>query len=82
MVAEFGSSFALAPEYMKNKEAFNEIAEFCEFPEVLPVDYIMLLSRWLNGMSDDVFLEITSLVHADLFEATYCLISVYSGGSV
>lgn len=83
MPVDTRNSFITAPEYMQDKQNFNEILHWCDFPETVSIMWIKLMEAWLSGgIHDSIFLHYTAWFHPDLFRATYCLIDVYSGGMV
>lgn len=77
------NSFITAPEYMRSQQDFNEIIRWCDFPENVSIIWIKLVESWMSGsVHDTLFLDYTARLDPELFRATYCLIDVYSGGSI
>jgi len=77
------ASFITAPDYMQNTQTFNEIAAWCDFPPTVSILWIRLVEAWMEGsIHDKIFLDYVAMIDPNLFRATYCLIDVYSGGSI
>ena len=80
-IAYTDNSFITAPLYMRSKQDFDEIINWCDFPETVSVVWINILQSWMSGkIGNSLFLDWVAWSEPELFRATFCLIDVYSGG--
>lgn len=83
MTRDTRNSYITSPDYMQTAESFNEIVSWCGLPDKVAYTWLELMGAWINGgVSDALLLDYMAWLHPEIFEATWCLINVYSGGAI